>query len=251
MIISVAKFDPKNPYPTHFKCIEVRTAKDLASIMTSAVWSPICWINNQRKSDDFYCSDFLVLDYDDGDITLEEAVAWAQKYCHVIGTTKNHQKEKNGVVCDRFRVAVPWETRIEDLNTYRQNMERILSNMGSDQACKDGGRLYQPCTKIVSIGPGEKAKWWPYEAPKPRDLSPSYYELTKTIPPWLQDMMVTQPPEGMRNKTAYKIAYYLARYGFSEQECRSAVFSAPIDLPDNEKRLCARSGFLYGKQNPR
>jgi hypothetical protein len=217
--------------------------------MTSCIWSPICWRNNERKSDEFYCSDFLVLDYDDGRITLDDAKEWAKDFSHVIGTTKSHQKEKSGLVCDRFRVVVPWENRITDLATYRQNMERILSMMGSDRACKDGARIYQPCTNIVSVGSGERIKWWPYEAPKPRYTGPSYYETTKTIPPWLQDMMTMTPAQGLRNKTAYKIAYYLARYGFSEQECRSAVFSAPIDLPDGEKRMCARSGYLYGSKN--
>lgn len=247
MIISAAKHDPNAPYPQNFRCIEVRSGTDLAKIITTAVWSPICWKNNRRLSDEFFCSDFLVLDYDDGVMTLGDVVEWAKKHTHIIGTTKSHQKEKNGKTCDRFRVVVPWETRITDLNTYRQNMGRILSALSSDPACKDGARIYQPCTRIVSYGVGEKAKWFPYETPKPR---PVYTPENKTIPLWLQDYMTTTPGPGERNKTAYKIAYYLARYGFSEQECLSAVLSAPIDIPDSEKRSCAKSGFRYGIKNP-
>lgn len=250
MIISAAKYEPQNPYPQNFKCIDVSTLDDVSRIIRTSIWSPICWRNNRRLSDEFFCSDFLVLDYDDGRISLNDALEWAKNYNHIIGTTKSHQKEKsNAPACDRFRVVIPWETRIDDLKTYRQNMERILPIMQSDPACKDGARIYQPCINIVSIGDGAKAKWFPYEAPKPRPVN-AYYTETKTIPLWLQDFMTTPPGEGMRNKTAYKIAYYLARYGFSESECLSAVLSAPIDLPESEKRACAKSGYRYGMKNP-
>jgi hypothetical protein len=250
VIISASKHDATNPYPKKFKCIEVRSLKDLANIIVNAVWSPICWKNNRRLSDEFFCSDFLVLDYDDQKTSLDETLKWVKAYSHIVGTTKSHQKEKSGIVCDRFRVVIPWHARINDLNTYRQNMERILSLMKSDLACKDGARIYQPCKKIISIGDGKKAEWNAYEQPKKHEPLNNYYTETKTIPLWLQDFMTTPPSNGERNKTAYKIAYYLARYGFSEQQCQSAVMSAPIDLPISEKKKCAMSGYRYGIKNP-
>jgi hypothetical protein len=250
MIVSATK-KTDNPYPKFFKCYEVRSTRELSEIVVSSVWSPICWKNNERKSEDFYCSDFLVLDFDDGSMTLEQAITWAKKYRHIIGTTKSHQKPKSDMpACDRFRIIIPWEKRIECKATYTQNMARILKQMSADQSCKDAARIYQPCLSIVSVGNGEPAKWFPYEPPPLPKRNP-YYENTKTIPIWLQELMTTPPPNGARNKTAYKIAYYLASYGFSEDECKSAVFSAPIDLPEREKITCALSGYKNGiKKSP-
>lgn len=250
MIVSAVK-QTSNKYPSKFQCFNVTGKDQLCEIIVSCVWSPICWKNNERKGDEFYCSDFLVLDYDDGAVTLEDAKKWATKYRHIIGTTKSHQKEKSGKpACDRFRVVIPWATRIECKNTYTQNMARITKLMGADEACKDAARIYQPCFQIVSTGDGALAKWQPYIAPPSRQPNP-YYKLTKTIPPWLQELMTTPPGDGMRNKTAYKIAYYLASYGFSQNECRDAVFAAPIDLSDKEKIACISSGFRSGiKKNP-
>jgi len=245
MILS-AQSPSNNPYPKTFRCIDVRSPKDIAEIMMTCVWSPICWKNNQRNSDEFYCSDFLVLDFDDGKFTLDAAIEWAKKYSHIIGTTKSHQKEKSGnPPCDRFRILIPWSQRIEDKNTYLQNMRRITSIMAADTSCKDAARIYQPCTKIVSHGHGERAEVSPYEPPSIPKRNP-YYAETKTIPPWLQELMTTTPQNGERNKTAYKISYYLASYGFSEQECLEGVVG--IDLPDREKRAAVRSGFINGQK---
>lgn len=250
MIISAVK-TTDNPYPKKFKCYEVRSTKELSEIILTAVWSPICWKNNERISDEFYCSDFLVLDFDEGSFTLSDAKKWATQYRHIIGTTKSHQKEKSGQPpCDRFRVIVPWESRVEDRKTFIQNMARITKMLGADPACKDAARIYQPCLEIVSVGDGATAKWFPYTEP-PRPKSNPFYAATKTIPPWLQEIMTSYPEKGQRNKTAYKIAYYLAFYGFSAEECKEAVLSAPIDLPLKEKLACISSGYKNGiKKSP-
>lgn len=50
--------------------------------------------------------DMLVFDIDDG-ISIAEAQKMFKKYKYLIGTTKSHQKDKKGVICDRFRLCLP------------------------------------------------------------------------------------------------------------------------------------------------
>jgi len=94
----------------------------------------------------------LIYDYDDG-ITIDEMKSKieSQGVCALIVTTLNHQKEKRGVICDRFRVIFQLSTVIgSDISTFM--MEEILQDvdyaleLGAvyDTACKTIERFYSP-----------------------------------------------------------------------------------------------------------
>jgi len=100
--------------------------------------------SGEAKNDNWLGQCFLILDVDDG-LTLEEAKKRFSGYECVIATTRNHQKEKNGEVCDRFRVLLPTAEPIEcDKETYTEAMSYLLSNEFSfaDKACKDVSRIF-------------------------------------------------------------------------------------------------------------
>lgn len=50
--------------------------------------------------------DLLVFDVDDG-LSLAECQKMFKRYKYLIGTTKSHQANKKGVVCDRYRLCIP------------------------------------------------------------------------------------------------------------------------------------------------
>jgi hypothetical protein len=104
-----------------------------------------------RKKDNYNnYSNVIILDVDDG-LPIDEAHQIFLPYNHFIATTKSHQKEKNGVVCDRYRVFLPTETPI-DLNSeeYSVVMSEIMKEFNFvDKACKDSARFYYPAKDSI------------------------------------------------------------------------------------------------------
>ncbi len=213
-------------------------------------WSPITWAYGRRKGINFVFADFLVLDFDDGVWTLEDAMkAFDAQGCgYIIGTTKSHQIQKGSLPpCDRFRVLLKWHRRITDRETYLQNMKRVAKDFPCDQQCVDAARSYQPCIEIIKICTGSGIEWRPF-VPRPKPI-PTVYQVTGILPYWLKAMMQETPHQGMRNKHAFRLAAKLAEHGYSEQDTIEAVLLAPIDLTQEEMTNAARSGFIAGKRS--
>lgn len=189
----------------------------MANIATKHVWSPIVWRGGVRKSENFLFSDYCVLDFDSSMQLLEAYDAFKDYQCF-IATTMSHQKRKNGHICDRFRVIIPWEKRIESINIFRGNMQELIKIYEADDACKDGGRLYKPSPGIVFVNEGEPMAV--------KQLMPKEYkdnvipiEPPKIMPGWLQDKINRGVcgNEG-RNAAGFKIAACMFRQGYSESE---------------------------------
>jgi hypothetical protein len=72
-------------------------------------WAPASFKSDRRLNVEFEGTDLLVLDIDEG-LKLPEAIQQFSPYKCLILASKNHQKEKNGRVEDRFRVII-WLTR--------------------------------------------------------------------------------------------------------------------------------------------
>ena len=66
----------------------------------------------------------IILDIDDG-ITIQKIQNMFKKYTYIIGTTKNHQKEKKGKVCDRFRMIIPCLNIPKDDDVYFRTISLI------------------------------------------------------------------------------------------------------------------------------
>ena len=82
--------------------VEVDGLRQLSEEILKGNWAPAQFSGQNRRIKDATRLELLVLDVDDG-CTLSEALEVFKDFAHVVGTTKSHQKEKNGVVCDRFR----------------------------------------------------------------------------------------------------------------------------------------------------
>ena len=95
-----------------------------------------------------------VLIYDiDNDTTnilsLTDAIQLTKDYKSMMVTTKSHQKIKNGIVVDRFRIIIPLDNPISiSTKEYSNYYLHVASVLGIenfiDSACKDAARMYQP-----------------------------------------------------------------------------------------------------------
>ncbi len=128
-------------------------------------YSSFIFKNDYRSSDNYInnMSNCIILDFDDG-ITIDEFKKSAN-FAYAIGTTKSHNIEKNGVICERFRVIIPTETAISLNSEDYSNMmsELFLEYTEADKACKDTARAYSGFTGAeVQIKRGDYFCWENY-----------------------------------------------------------------------------------------
>lgn len=129
-----------------FKKVQVPFHKIKDLVKSDFNYSAGIFLNGYRKRDNYAnYSDMIILDVDDG-LSIKEASKLMQPMTHIIATTKSHQKDKNGIVCDRFRILIPTETPINlNQNEYTKLMKQVLKKYSfCDQVCKDASRFYFP-----------------------------------------------------------------------------------------------------------
>ena len=83
------------------------------------------WNNNQQN--------ILVFDIDDG-MSIEQARDKFKKFTYLIVTTRNHQKDKKGIICDRYRVILP-ATNIPKGEIYFEMLEVMSKEIPMDIQC--------------------------------------------------------------------------------------------------------------------
>lgn len=239
------KYDDKKPwqYWKDWKIHPSTSVKSVAEAISRYVWSPIIWEGGHRKEKNFRRADYLVMDFDTPEMTLEEAVNTFSDTIHVIGTTRNHQKEKNGIpACDRFRVAIKFEAPVKDIYTYRHNLSKACDHYPADPQCVDGARFLFPCTRIISMSEeGYKADIYPLPKPlntylederKKEEAYKKAFELRAkygTPPPWVIFSLKEEIPKGQRNKKIYQISKDLFKSGFSMEEVTPMIFGANFE----------------------
>ena len=239
-------------YAKGFKSASVDQLQRIAKCISSFVWSPCIWNQGERKEANFLSSDWAVLDFDDGEMTLSQAMEQWQDCVHVIGTTKSHLKEKGGLVCDRFRVALKFSQTITDLKTYRYNMKILLDRFPADKACKDGARFFFPCTQIVSIQGGEESfleevnNMVPDHFEKENTAKIEKYKRSLKLPGSLVLRIKTPIVEGKINTTLYGLGKDLAKYGMSLEETFQIVARyVVVDLNKDDYR----QGLINGHKS--
>ena len=100
---------------------------------------------HRSKADWLGENTMLIFDVDTG-TTIEEAKSMFLDTACAIMPTKSHQKEKNGVVCDRFRVFLPLATPIDftDAKQFTRIMNNVAEsfNLSFDTATADPSRMF-------------------------------------------------------------------------------------------------------------
>lgn len=152
-----------------FRATEVTSGSDLQSLILSKPYSLGVYKNDHRNKDNFLRTDAIGLDFDQG-MTIEDAVETFKEYQHIVAPTKSHRIEKNGVVCDRFRVILFLSTPITDNETFEATWFSLYEKFPQiDRACKDSSRYFDPSLSVHSSRFGEGLLVDPV-APKPKEI---------------------------------------------------------------------------------
>lgn len=218
----------------HWKTVDTRSSAEFSRIITSRVWSPCIFSDGHRCIDSFVEARLLVLDFDHPGYSLAQAINEWCDTIHWIGITKSHQREKNGITCDRFRVVVPFETPITSEAAYKYNYRRIAEHYDTADPCtKDGGRLFFPCQEVVSVClDGEPQPVVPIPAEdfkRAADKADLIKQQRKchVVPSWLWASFERIIPHGKRADTIWRVSKDLTRYGYEEDEIVGMFLASP------------------------
>lgn len=212
---------------------------DLSKCMTWRPWSPIKWKDGRRCKDNFLVAYYMGLDFDEG-LSLMEAKDIFQDSIHIIGTTKSHQKEKGGVVADRFRVVLRFDEPIYDADLFKYQIERAVKLYGCDNAAKDAGRPFWPCKEIISINPDGYTQEI-HEKPQPNPIWERVNRINrekKKLPNYCWQTFNLSWPMGKRNDRLNHSFYFMFNVGFTKEEAMELFLNSPMFKENRE------TGFL-------
>lgn len=240
-MISVSASTSIEPqHQTKFLPYDENDIHHLCKIVCSCCWSPSLFDDCIRKKSSFYRADWLVLDFDTGSPSIREALIMCDSFTHIIGTTRNHMKEKNGKVTERFRVMIRMDGSVTDSRTfYWMHKEAMRWWKGrQDKACVDPARFFFPCIDIVSFGYGADlsieeppATWEPFQSIKRNGRACASLNI---LPAHLEMSLKKGWRKGERNIGVFRFAREALQYGASIHEVIAMLIASGIDLPQSE-----------------
>ncbi|MGK7957457.1 MAG: PriCT-2 domain-containing protein [Crocosphaera sp.] len=101
--------------------------------------------DNKRSKANFIESQLIGVDIDAPELSLQDALKlpFVQKYCKFIYTTASHQKEKNGVICDRYRLVFQISQPLTDIGEVEQLIRLVCESVGGyDKSALDASRFW-------------------------------------------------------------------------------------------------------------
>lgn len=150
MKISVAKSNSN----TAFQPVTVGEFDSMDDLILKHTYSCSTFKNNYRNNDNFESTECIALDFDDG-LTLEAAEFAFRKYKNIIAPTRNHQKEKHGKTCDRYRVILFLSEPITESKVYHNTYKSLLEKFPMADTTSDPARMFYPSQSIYSSTDGE------------------------------------------------------------------------------------------------
>lgn len=261
-LISYKKFVDYEGFRYFDNFLVLKNMRLLAEYMLKYAWSPCIWRDGKREKENFLEAHFLVLDFDQpGEETLEEINHSLQDHKRIIATTRNHQKLKKGVLCDRFRLVIPFDRPLTTLADYEYNMQLALKKWPwVDKSALDGGRFFFPSNKILYFDNSAIYSWETSTTPT------SYLDTLTTlktkinmnvngkIPDWCLGFINNGwlGRDGSRHVRVYAVAFELFKQGFVEDDVVRLIRRAPIDWQGVNWRASvenARRKVLNAREN--
>ena len=127
---------------------------EIVNLTTTKGISPYKYKDGHRCNDSWIASHAIMLDFDDGKMTVERLLSYQKKWLFnsYVFSSQNHQKEKNGKpACDRLRVIIPLKTLISDLSVWNALKAYFLKEFPElDASCFDIARYFAHGTDEVS-----------------------------------------------------------------------------------------------------
>lgn len=228
------RFDPKI-YAKNWRTLKTASVSLITEVVEYGCWSPCLWDSGERREKNFKGAAWCVLDFDDPELTLQQALNVFCDMTHIIGLTKSHQKDKGGVICDRFRVCLLFEQPITSVWDFKASMSHAVQHYESDPACIDAARFYWPCTEIVSVNSDLDAyRQEVKQGEEPATAEPSAIEDLKGKPVtmFVKRLHWFGAPAGKRNKLCFMAALEMARKEYSASDIAGYVFAKVPTAPD-------------------
>ena len=226
-----------NFYSKNWKGTKANSADEIGKLVSTYTNSPCMWAHGIRNKKNFVRADWLGLDFDEG-MSLKDALFEFEPFLHVIGTTKSHQIDKGGKVCDRFRVFLKFCSPCNDARDYEHTVKTFVSQTRADKACVDAARYFWPCKEIVRVKPfGDligvfKAPEIPPKARQnfanKRKAYENHHKKNGTYPLWIDGKLEGGCAIGTRNKTTYMIAAELSKLGFGKDKIVDMIEQSSI-----------------------
>lgn len=134
--------------------VEVLVPEDLIKISTTQNWAPGTFKSGRRVLAELRSIELLVLDIDEGSSAQDVSEVLAD-YKHLILSSRNHLKEKNGVVSERFRVILWLNEPITNDRDYKATWKAFKEKLTFpiDEACKDSSRFFYPSPEVLFENP--------------------------------------------------------------------------------------------------
>jgi len=129
--------------PKHFKNYNIEH-EDLVDEISSGFCYCACKLKDEYRLDKNFDGhvDYLVIDIDEN-CTIETAKKLFRRYEYDLVTTRNHQKNKGGLTCDRFRLFFRLTKTIHSRQEIEDIYLQFISNYQFiDEKCKNVSRLF-------------------------------------------------------------------------------------------------------------
>lgn len=216
----------------------ISTLARLAKIVADGwAWSPAIYSGQIKNQTNWIGADYLALDFDDGELTLDAAVKTFCDMACVIGTTMSHQKEKRGRICDRYRVILRLEEFCENFVDYEYTAYKLINHYGSDPTCGDPAKFYKPCREIVFVGDDDgfhqdilaKPRWLTFKKNISNELRIRHYAETGELPDYVTAFLKRgEIYRDGRNSTIFAVAAFLFDCGVSSAKVIQMIGQSPF-----------------------
>lgn len=137
----------------------------------NVLYSPTQYANNERRAANFLgFTDILIFDFDEG--WTKEKDDFFNNFIGYKVPTKSHMKEKNGIICERYRIILLLDKSINlNYKEYKRLYKHIIKDLKleSDTSCVDACRFYysaeQPINNCIKFEGNQYFNWEKYNYP--------------------------------------------------------------------------------------
>jgi len=228
--------------------VSFKTFKDAFEFISTNAISPSTFNQDKRSKEGFEETSIFMLDIDSG-VTIEQAKERLAKLNlgYGIYTSVSHQIEKNGMICDRYRIVLELDRVIKSHESFRETAKSISKIFPeSDRACLEPARYFlgNKNGKTIFTG-GHKAqvvevKQWVSTLNKLQASKEAKHQLTS----FFKGIHTGYP--GSWNNELNRAAYTAARCGLTQVDFLKIVTDAAPNLLDDGDLKTIKSGHSSG-----
>jgi len=203
----------------------------LKEMLCTYRWSPILWKDGIRLSANFIESHYLALDFEDPSISVEDIKRRLFDTWYIIGSTTNHQLPKGDKPSmDRFRVLIPWDRTIINLDQYKYNLDHYTRYYGADNQAKDGARSFVKCREILAENTSEDLYFETVLDLLPIRPRKRYPYVYGSMPRYTRWALQNHIPSGERSIAIWRMGKDLCSVGIDYEDALSRILASPTYL---------------------